>query len=106
MSGDRITTVAEVGQRFLALAQEHLKAQNQRAQEARLALFRICAEVFLHLQANPTATANDVARNVPGRRQDMLRAVRELRAAQKRFQASRNRSPGEGSDRAAGGDGP
>jgi hypothetical protein len=43
------------------------------------------------LLEQPYASANAVARSVPGRRQDVLWAVRELRAAHSRFRSPENR---------------
>jgi len=51
---------------------------------------RLMADVAAFVIANPAASANAVAARVRGRRQDVLRCLRELEAARTRFPSRGN----------------
>lgn len=59
----------------------------------------LVVKVAAFLVENPDASANRVALSVPGRREDVLWAVRELRAASPRFRTPGNRQPGLAANR-------
>jgi hypothetical protein len=79
-------TDAEFRRRILAVVAERDDRVEATQRERGRMLARIGAEVAVFVAANPGASANDVTRSVPGRRADVLQAVRELRAAQRRYQ--------------------
>ena len=64
----------------------------QRGADAAARYRRTLHQVEGYLAAHPDASANRVHREIGGRRQDVLRAVRSVK---ERFPGSRNR-PGEG----------
>jgi hypothetical protein len=56
----------------------------------------LVTEVGGYLLAYPAASANEVAREVRGERKEVLRVVRELRAAATRFGSRANHLPAAG----------
>lgn len=78
---DELERLGDAGVRLLAAA-EGVVAQAQHEQELRRRAqqrARLVERVAAHLAENPDATANAVHRAVGGERQEVLRAVREVR---------------------------
>ena len=92
MSGGRMTDAA-FRLAILAVVEERderrLRAERERCRDRT----RLFADTAVYLAANPAATANDICRAVRGERASILEAVRELRAAQKRFGRVENQHP-------------
>jgi hypothetical protein len=92
MSGDRMTD-AEFRERILDVVGERNAGLRAAADAQRRNLLRIAAEVAAFRAATPGASANSVVREIRGKREDVLEAVRQLAEAEKRFEGLRNRLP-------------